>query len=488
MTEGRDMPGAGGVPGEGGVPEPGSNEPVPGSAGEAAAADQALSADQAPAADEAPAEPPTIGWATGVQWEPVAPPSQAVLEPAGIKLDVGSVLGRTFDTFIRRWMLFLILAAPGAIFSAVVAAVASNPATTSAGISLLGSLVGIAINVIFSLAMIVATDDVRAGREPSFDSATGRAMGRFGAAILSALAEGLAFVGLFVVPLVIASVILVGSRGGAGAVVGGLILVATVVGLIAIAVRWLLAQPAIVLDGFGPIKGLNRSRAVTKGNTWRLFGVFVVLGLVFLPLSIGLTALSLGEGPSPIEIALLAVTTLISGPLSAIATATAYGDLTGRPAVEPPAASTRQVRNILIAIILAVGVVALVVGIPQIGPGLSRLGLSQVPAELRGQILAGTSRNPLDPCRPVGVRSTFATTDPIYVGGYFTKVVPAGETATVSSYVNGALSNTSSLSSPTQAVECYYEPDSVTGIPPGTYRLVVTYAGETIGEGTFTIQ
>ena len=157
-------------------------------------------------------------------------------------------------------------------------------------------------------------------------------------------------------------------------------------------------------------------------------------------------------------------------------------------AVEPAPATTGNGRGILIGAILAVGVVALVVGIPQIGPGLGRLGLSQVPAEDRGKIYVGTTRNPLDPCRPSGVNSSFATTDTLYVGGYFTKVVPPGESASVASYVDGNLAGTQPLTSATQSVGCYYEPDPVTGLPPATYRLVVTFGGETIAEGTFTVR
>ena len=38
----------------------------------------------------------------------------------------------------------------------------------------------------------------------------------------------------------------------------------------------------IVLDGFGPIKSLNRSWSVTRGNAWRLLGLYLLLGLLFL--------------------------------------------------------------------------------------------------------------------------------------------------------------------------------------------------------------
>ena len=445
-----------------------------------------------PGDDDAPSEPPTIGWATGVQWEPVAPEAPAVLPPAGVTLGVGSVLGRTLDMFIRRWPPFVVLAIPSVVVATGSSVVLRNPTTSSVGVSLLVTLVGLAIDIVFSLSMIVATDDLRAGREPSFGSVIGRATSRAGAALLSIIAQIFALVGVLIVPAVLLGMVIAVGRGGGNAASGSaaiaiLLLIGAVLVIAVVGIRWILSQAAIVLDGFGPIKSLNRSWSVTRGNAWRLFGLYLLLGLLFLPLSIGLSILSL-VSLSPLVLVLLAVSSLIGGPLTAIALSTAYGDLTGRPAVEPAPASTGRGRGILVAAILAVGVVALAIGIPNIGPGLSQLGLSQVPIEIRGKIFVGTSRNPLDPCKPTGVQSEFSTADTLYVGGYFTKTVPAGDSATVYFYINGTLSDTTPLTSATQAVGCYYETDAVTGVPPGTYRLVVEYGGETIGEGTFTIR
>src|SRR4051794_39289652 len=83
------------------APRSGGDEPgLTAAPPEPPAADPADGAE--PAAAEALSEPPTIGWVTGVGWEP-ATPEPAVLPPAGVKLQVGSVLGRTLDTFVRRW-------------------------------------------------------------------------------------------------------------------------------------------------------------------------------------------------------------------------------------------------------------------------------------------------------------------------------------------------------------------------------------------------
>ena len=251
-----------------------------------------------PGDDEGPSEPPTIGWATGVQWEPTAPDAQAVLPPAGVRLGITSVLGRTLDTFIRHWMLFVVLAIPSVVVATGSSVVLRNPTTSSVGASLLVTLVGVAIDIVFSLSMIVATDDLRAGRELSLGSVIGRATSRAVAAILSTIAQILALVGVLIVPAVLLGVVIAVGRGGGGAASGGaaiaiLLLIVAVIVIAVVAIRWMLSQPAIVLDGFGPIKSLNRSWSVTRGNAWRLFGLYLLLGLLFLPLSIGLSILSL---------------------------------------------------------------------------------------------------------------------------------------------------------------------------------------------------
>lgn len=436
-----------------------------------------------PSADEATAEPPTIGWATDVQWEPAAS-DRVVLPPAGVKLAVGSVIGRTFDTFIRQGTFFVVLAVPSTVIAIVSTIILGG--STSTAFTLFVSLGNVAVDVIFTMAMIAAADDLRAGRIPTYGSVIRRAADRAGWAFLATLAQLAGLVGLTVAAvLVIALFLIVGNIGGQ--VIAVLISIAAIVLLVAVAVRWSLLLAAIVLDGFGPLKSLSRSRAVTRGNAWRAFGVFAVFALLFLPLSVGEFGLTFVPR-TPLVLVLTIATNLINGPLTAIATSITYGDLTARPAVEVGSDTRRNAGSVLVAAILVVGAFALVLGGPNIGPGLSRLSPGFVPAEDRGKIFAGTARNPFDPCKPFDVGSTFSTTDTLYVGGYFTKPIPAGASATVDVYTNGTNTHTAPLTDPSRAIACLGEPDPIAGAPPGTYRIVVTYGGETIGEGTFTIR
>jgi hypothetical protein len=173
-------------------------------------------------------------------------------------------------------------------------------------------------------------------------------------------------------------------------------------------------------------------------------------------------------------------------PLASILSATMLGDLTGRPEVERRGSA--PMRWIFVGTLVGVGVLALAVSLPQLEPALQRLAQQAIPAEVRGQLVAGTARNPLDPCRPNATKTTFSTTESIYIGGYFTKPIPRGESGQIEIFVNGRSVVSDPVTSPIQAVQCYYEADPLTGAQPASYRLVVTYKGETIAEGEFTIR
>jgi uncharacterized membrane protein len=431
-------------------------------------------------------EPPTIGWETGVAWVPADPASAEVVAPPGppIKLGVGSVLGRSIDQFVRRPLLFLGLAIPVSLMSAVGLAVPNDPGVI--GLTLLMLLVELAIGVVCSIAMIIAADHLRAGHEVSLGGVIREALGRSVAGILSAIAQGVAFIGLC---LVAAIPVVVLSAGGTGGALIGLILFIVAFALLAMVyVRWMLSQAAVALDGQGPIQALRRSRSVTRGNAWRLSGLVTLLGVLTLPLSIGLGVLSFSGEDLPLVMVLAAVSSFLAGPLYAIALATAYGDLTSRPAVELPAQRTTLGRGILIGTILACGAVALVIGVPKVGPAFNRLVLAQIPADDRGIIRAGSVRNQLDPCKPSSVKTSFAASDSVYIGGYFRKVIPRGESAMVYFYMDGVLSASQPLTSATQLIGCYYEQDPLVGAPAASYRLVINYLGETIAEGAFVIR
>lgn len=358
MTEGRN------VPGEDGAPSVDLIEPT-----EPAAADPTDATE--PPADEAPSEPPTIGWATGVQWEQVDANRRAPM-PGRVTLQAGSVFRRTLDTFLRRPLLFLGLAIPGALIGLVGPTGGAQPANPWP--AFIFFLLDSAVSVPFSVAMIVATGDLRADRELSLRSVIERALGRTVPALISELVTGVAAAGVVFLPAILGAQSL-GAGGGA------VVLIVLVVVLVYVGIRLLLSQPAIALDQMGPIQGLTGSWAVTKGNMWKLMGLLIALGLLTLPLSLGAGLLAANTSQT-IALGVSAITTLVAAPLTAIALAIAYGDLTGRPAIDPIQARGGRNRRLLIVAILGFGLVACVIGIPRSGSVANARPLAPVSFEV----------------------------------------------------------------------------------------------------------
>ncbi len=55
-------------------------------------------------------------------------------------------------------------------------------------------------------------------------------------------------------------------------------------------VMWSMASPVCVVEQAGPFRGLGRSRELTKGNRWKLFGLLLLAMIVWLIISVLVTA------------------------------------------------------------------------------------------------------------------------------------------------------------------------------------------------------
>ena len=120
-------------------------------------------------------------------------------------------------------------------------------------------------NVAVNLAITYAVSEIYLGRKPTVGSAFAGGLGRFGSA------AGLA--------------ILLGLAAGLMAV--------TIVGIpfaIYFGVCWILSFQAFVLEGLGIRVAMSRSRALVRGNWWRVLGIAVLIGIIgiILALVIGL--------------------------------------------------------------------------------------------------------------------------------------------------------------------------------------------------------
>jgi hypothetical protein len=177
----------------------------------------------------------------------------------GGKLDIGrviqelfSVLGRNFKTF---GLLALILTGiPAAVLyglqmSVLTAADPTQPFGPRFGWSVLLGIVSALFGVILQTTIIYGTVNDLNERRVSVGDALGAGLRLFlpiiGLAILMGLGIGLASI-LLIVP--------------------GIIL----------AIAWCVAVPAYVIEQTGIMGAFGRSAALTRGNRWRIFGLFLL--------------------------------------------------------------------------------------------------------------------------------------------------------------------------------------------------------------------
>jgi hypothetical protein len=57
-------------------------------------------------------------------------------------------------------------------------------------------------------------------------------------------------------------------------------------------VRWALAVPAMLAEGIGPVRGLDRSWTLTSGSWWRLFGILLIAYLLTSAVQYALSVLA----------------------------------------------------------------------------------------------------------------------------------------------------------------------------------------------------
>jgi hypothetical protein len=444
-----------------------------------------------------PPTPPATGSGGGfvppADVPPEGPPPGSPPPGGPGRLRIGSVLGRSIDVYLSKPIQLIALALiPSVLSSALFLFTgAGTPAVIGTvpdgGTILAWVVIGLIFGLVeigFSLALIVVADDIRRTGSSDVGAAVRRGVSRLVPTILSALAILGAYIAfvlglaiLFAIPVLLKLPIL-----------AFILVVAAVAFVFYVLIRWSLGFAAIVLDGAGPIGSLRRSWAITRGNVLRLLGLGIVAGAIVLPLGVALGFLSLVTSNQLVTSLVGLVTTAVFTPLGAIILALVYGDLTGRPEVPAPRRTGTGAKWAIAGGIVLLGIVGIAVSLPGLGDAYTRIATTAIPAAHRGVILFGTGANPRNGCEPTGTRATFTTSDTIYIGGYFSKAVPTGKTATVTILKDGVEAGSAPISHPSEPVICYYEQNPVTGILPGTYRITVTYAGETIAQGEFTVQ
>ncbi len=190
----------------------------------------------------------------------------ASLAGSGERFDMGRVVSRAFGAISRNFPLYIGLAIllvfiPGIISRTLLANLGASPGAPGTGSLLatgVSSLISGFFGYVLQAALVYATVRDLNGEVP---------------AIRDAVAIGFRFA-LRLLLLSIVSIL--------GIELGFVLLV--VPGII-LGVMWSISTPAMVIENLGVMASLGRSRALTKGARWPIFGLlFVAVLVLFAPL------------------------------------------------------------------------------------------------------------------------------------------------------------------------------------------------------------
>jgi uncharacterized membrane protein len=202
---------------------------------------------------------------------------------------VGDVLNRTWQVFTRNvgfflgitFLVYLAIFLPLGVLGAslALAGMGSDPSwgLIAAGI-VLAVLLFVILNTVGQAVLLFGTFQRLRGQPLRVGEALRRAFARFfplvGLGVLYTLGVGVAFL-LLIIPSFF------------------------------VFVMWLVAVPACVVEGLGPVTSLSRSSDLTKGYRWRVFGLVCALSVInaiggqFFALALGLAgewASAVGSG------------------------------------------------------------------------------------------------------------------------------------------------------------------------------------------------
>lgn len=237
------------------------------------------------------------------------------------KIDIARVISQTFSVLGRNFVTYLLLSL---LLSGIPVAIINYAQVTVFGVqganfsmaSISSSLVGVVAAVIAASvlqgALVYATVQDMNGRKPSLGEC---------------LATGLrAFLPLLGVSILFGL-----------AIVGGMILL--VVPGIMIAVAWCVCVPVLVAERTSVTGAFGRAGALTRGNRWRIFGLFVlvwiaaiVVGAIVGAITLGLafsggSADAVAIATSPIQILTNVVSNAITSAVTSTGIAVLYVEL-----------------------------------------------------------------------------------------------------------------------------------------------------------------
>jgi hypothetical protein len=185
--------------------------------------------------------------------------------------------------------------------------------------SILDGILGIVLTAGLAYGVV---QDLR-GRPTTFLATVGQGLRR----VLPATGAGAIAGAIAYAPAVVAALL----ANAASEPAAGLVLLASLVTIVIQTALWV-TVPAAVLERVGVVGALGRSLRLTRGNRWRIFGVMLVLGMLFLAAILLTTGLRTGDETDEElrrdALVGLAVTVVLA-PLFSAATVVGYHDLRG---------------------------------------------------------------------------------------------------------------------------------------------------------------
>ena len=228
-------------------------------------------------------------------------------EPSSNRVDIGKVLSETFSIYGAQ--AGVLLGAAAVVFLVVGIAAGLAAASGSLVLSLLAAILGIVASTLYGGFVVKLVDDVRDGRRDDtvgdlFRSAAGVVGSLIGNGILKGIAVLIGLV-LLIVP--------------------GLILLTI----------WAVTGPVIVVERKGVIDAFGRSRELVKGEGWTVFAVIVIVFVIKFVIS--QVAGAIGGDSDAASIIFSTAGSIITAPITALASAVLYFDLVGgSPPQAPP--------------------------------------------------------------------------------------------------------------------------------------------------------
>lgn len=298
--------------------------------------------------------------------------------PAGPRIDLASIIGRAFDTYGREWSLFLVLALPTALGSALTVALApesmfafpppgANATPTwpfDASDVILFTVLSLGSGLVSSvavLAMMFAADRLWRGEPAGVAESFGGALRALPSAIGLWLMLMLATVGLGLLILAPLALLLV-LLPVIGALLAIVVVAALFVALLVFEARLSLLLPVLLFERPGIVGTVIRTWRLTHGNAIMLLVTAIAMGLIGGLASIGASMILMSTVSRPLASFATGLGTVVAAPLGAIWVVIAWGDLVGGRHLDSAVMSRGRGRLTALAILVGLGFVLFLAG------------------------------------------------------------------------------------------------------------------------------